>query len=216
MAFPVSPTNGSTAVVNSIVYQYDSADNAWTRLSSPPGNLTVTSNLTSSGNLIASNLYVSTLNWANGVSISLTGTYSNVNVEAYIGANIGSLLVNAATQATSINTINANLGAYQLYANANIGTLFLGNASTQANIGRLFLGNASTNANLGAFQAYANTKIGTNPNSNLVVVSTATSANKNISQVGIRLMKFCHLYDLKKIADQAASYAEPLNARYTP
>ena len=177
MAFPVSPTNGSTAVVNSIVYQYDSADNAWTRLSSPPGNLTVTSNLTSSGNLITSNLYVSTLRWANGVSISLTGTYSNVNVEAYIGANIGSLLVNAATQATSINTINANLGAYQLYANANIGTLFLGNASTQANIGRLFLGNASTNANLGAFQAYANTKIGTNPNSNLVVVSTATSAN---------------------------------------
>jgi hypothetical protein len=46
-------------------------------------------------------------------------------------------------------------------------------------------------------------------------INTATSANKNISQVGIRLMKFCHLYDLKKIADQAASYAEPLNARYT-
>ena len=59
MAFPVSPTNGSTAVVNGIVYLYSSADNAWTRFSSPPGNLTVTSNLTSSGNLIASNLYVS-------------------------------------------------------------------------------------------------------------------------------------------------------------
>ncbi len=46
-------------------------------------------------------------------------------------------------------------------------------------------------------------------------ISTATSANKNISQVGIRLMKFCNLYDLKKIADQAQAYAEPLNARYT-
>jgi hypothetical protein len=46
-------------------------------------------------------------------------------------------------------------------------------------------------------------------------INAATSANKNISQVGIRLMKFCHLYDLKKIADQAASYAEPLNARYS-
>jgi 5'-3' exonuclease len=46
-------------------------------------------------------------------------------------------------------------------------------------------------------------------------ITTATSANKNISQVGIRLIKFCNLYDLKKIADQAQSYAEPLNARYT-
>lgn len=46
-------------------------------------------------------------------------------------------------------------------------------------------------------------------------IAAATSANKNVSQVGIRLMKFCHLYDLKKIADQAQSYAEPLNARYT-
>jgi 5'-3' exonuclease len=46
-------------------------------------------------------------------------------------------------------------------------------------------------------------------------ITTATSANKNISQVGIRLIKFCNLYDLKKIADQAQSYAEPLNARYS-
>jgi 5'-3' exonuclease len=46
-------------------------------------------------------------------------------------------------------------------------------------------------------------------------ISTATAANKNISQVGIRLIKFCNLYDLKKISDQAQAYAEPLNARYT-
>jgi 5'-3' exonuclease len=45
-------------------------------------------------------------------------------------------------------------------------------------------------------------------------ITTATSANKNISQVGIRLIKFCNLYDLKKISDQAQAYAEPLNARY--
>jgi hypothetical protein len=45
-------------------------------------------------------------------------------------------------------------------------------------------------------------------------IAEATSANKNISQVGIRLIKFCNLYDLKKIADQAQAYAEPLNARY--
>jgi 5'-3' exonuclease len=45
-------------------------------------------------------------------------------------------------------------------------------------------------------------------------INTATTANKNISQVGIRLIKFCTLYDLKKISDQAQAYAEPLNARY--
>ena len=46
-------------------------------------------------------------------------------------------------------------------------------------------------------------------------IANAISANKNISQVGLRLMKFCGLYDLKKIAEQAQAYAEPLNARYT-
>lgn len=37
---------------------------------------------------------------------------------------------------------------------------------------------------------------------------------KDVSQVGIRLLKFCQLYDLQKISEQAASYAEPLNAKY--
>ena len=45
-------------------------------------------------------------------------------------------------------------------------------------------------------------------------IKEAIDSNKNISQVGIRLMKFCNLFDLKKISDQAQSYAEPLNARY--
>jgi 5'-3' exonuclease len=37
---------------------------------------------------------------------------------------------------------------------------------------------------------------------------------KNITQVGMRLMKFCAKWDMQRIADQAASYAEPLQARY--
>ena len=45
-------------------------------------------------------------------------------------------------------------------------------------------------------------------------IASATGSDKNISQVGLRLMKFCGLYDLKKIAEQAQAYAEPLNARY--
>jgi hypothetical protein len=45
-------------------------------------------------------------------------------------------------------------------------------------------------------------------------IAEATTADKNVSQVGVKLMKFCGLYDLKKISEQAQSYAEPLNARY--
>lgn len=37
---------------------------------------------------------------------------------------------------------------------------------------------------------------------------------KNVGQVGIRLMKFCAQFDLQKIAEQAQSFSEPLNARY--
>jgi hypothetical protein len=46
-------------------------------------------------------------------------------------------------------------------------------------------------------------------------IDTATTANKNIPQVGIRLLKLCAEYDLNKISEQVQSYAEPLNARYT-
>ena len=37
---------------------------------------------------------------------------------------------------------------------------------------------------------------------------------KNISQVGMRLMKFCAKWDMQRIADNAAQYSEPLQARY--
>jgi 5'-3' exonuclease len=45
-------------------------------------------------------------------------------------------------------------------------------------------------------------------------INQAVTADKNVGQVGVKLMKFCGLYDLKKIAEQAQGYAEPLNARY--
>jgi 5'-3' exonuclease len=38
--------------------------------------------------------------------------------------------------------------------------------------------------------------------------------SKDVSQVGMRLMKFCAKWDLQRVADQAASFAEPLQARY--
>jgi len=38
---------------------------------------------------------------------------------------------------------------------------------------------------------------------------------KTVDQVGIRLLKFCNLYDLQKIADNIQQYAEPFQAKYT-
>jgi len=72
------------------------------------------------------------------------------------------------------DVLRANLGAYQIYANANIGTLHLGNISTQANLGTLFLGNATTNANLGAYQTWANSNFGTSTYSNTNVAAYLT------------------------------------------
>ena len=46
-------------------------------------------------------------------------------------------------------------------------------------------------------------------------IETGVTANKNVGQVGIRLLKFCASYDLVKVSEQAQSFAEPLNARYT-
>ena len=48
-----------------------------------------------------------------------------------------------------------------------------------------------------------------------IIINTISDAStKNISQVGMRLMKFCARWDLQRIADQAAQFSEPLQARY--
>jgi 5'-3' exonuclease len=39
--------------------------------------------------------------------------------------------------------------------------------------------------------------------------------SKDVQQVGMRLMKFCARWDMQRIADQAAQFAEPLQARYS-
>ena len=50
-----------------------------------------------------------------------------------------------------------------------------------------------------------------------VIVETITNQTtqpKNIDQVGIRLLKFCNLYDLQRVADNIQQYAEPFQAKY--
>ena len=43
-------------------------------------------------------------------------------------------------------------------------------------------------------------------------IAQAKADNKQISQVGVRFMKFCAKYDLQKITEQAQLYVEPFNA----
>ena len=93
-------------------------------------------------------------------------TYGNANVEAYFGANLGSLWANAATQATGINTITANLGVYQTWANAN--------AATQAT------GINTITANLGAYQTWANANAATQAGT-ITTLQTQVYANANVA-----------------------------------
>ena len=48
----------------------------------------------------------------------------------------------------------------------------------------------------------------------LINNTIGTVETKNITQVGMRLLKFCAKWDMQRIADQAAQYAQPLQARY--
>ena len=64
--------------------------------------------------------------------------------------------------------VSANIGAYQTYANANV-------VAIQANLGAY---QTYANTNTGAFYNYANTKIGTNSDGNLVASSGVESVSK--------------------------------------
>jgi len=45
-------------------------------------------------------------------------------------------------------------------------------------------------------------------------IEVQTQDPKNVDQVGIRLLKFCNLFDLQRVADNIQQYAQPFQARY--
>ena len=141
------------------------------------GNLTLPGNVT-----IAS---VGSIRYANGVNYAstVTGTYSNVNVEAYIGGNIGAYYAfanaNAATQATSINTVNANIGAYQTYANttftySNTNVAAYLTTATITTTGNITAGNLTTSGNISATGSILATPAWTSAGA---ITLTATTTN---------------------------------------
>ena len=114
-------------------------------------------NLSVAGNITAANV-TATSNVSAGAIYTTSGLFWAGNGVAFSSFPTA-LDANVGTIFLGNISTQANLGTLFLgnaATQANIGTLFLGNASTQANLGTLFLGNAATQANLGAFQTFSN------------------------------------------------------------
>ena len=139
---PASPIAGQQWYDTTDDILYEFIENYWVDIQSPTTQSSdYTISIISVGNIATSNIYADRFFYSNGTAFSSSNygntevaaylvanpqgsTYSNTNVEAYLGANLGSattnittLFSNAATQATTINTVNANIGAFQTYAN---------------------------------------------------------------------------------------------------
>ena len=178
MAFPSSPIDNQVASVNNVTYIYNSAKGAWTKANTTTGlvNATITmSNLSLNSGVASTSQLTGALIVAGGAGINGALYIANTGD---VSANIGAyqLYANANIVATQ-----ANLGSYQTYANANVVAIQanLGEYQTYANANAATQATSidTTNANIGAFYNYANTKIGTNSDSNLVVVATTTSTS---------------------------------------
>ena len=177
---PTSPTKGDQwfDTTDGGLYEYmDDGDSfQWVDIQTPTlaSNAVITAlsgDVSTDGNISASSIVITSgIYWSNGVAF-VSSIYGDSNVEAYIGANIGTLyLGNITTQANLGELYLANITTQ-----ANLGELYLGNISTQANLGQLYIDNitnqetlgilyfdnVSTQANLGAFQTFSNANAAT-------------------------------------------------------
>ena len=76
MAFPTSPSNGDTTLINGINYQYSAATNSWTRIVASLGNLTI------AGNINADKVYTTQgLYWA-GNNQPVVGSGTNITTDS--------------------------------------------------------------------------------------------------------------------------------------
>ena len=149
------------------------------------GNAVIDSTLTAAN--LAANSGATSTSIATGALVVTGGAGISGNLyitgAGDVSANIGALLANAGSQATSINTINANVGAFHQPTSANIGVLFLGNASTQANIGTITTSLQTLNANVGAYEIYANANLGTATTNITTLFSNAATQQTQINSL---------------------------------
>lgn len=163
--------SGNISPGANVLYTLGSTNNRWSNIFSE--SILV-------GNVSAANISVTTSN------IAQVFLGADIIPTANISSNIGSqgvlfnaihartLLLNGVLSIQNTGDVSANIGTYQQSTNANIGAYQL---FANANIGTIRTNLNTLDANVGSFGTYANTKIGTNPNSNLVVLSTTTSVS---------------------------------------
>jgi hypothetical protein len=192
------------------------ADNSWYFFSNIPepsggtvdlANVNIIYDTVRAGALILSNSTVSTststgalrvsggAGIAGALYIGNTGDVSanigalfngNISTNANLGAYQSWANANLVTQTTNINDINANIGAYYTYANANIGTLYLGNISTNANLGAY---QTWANANISAQQVEINNIVSTANTNTAAYISTYTG---NVSAGNVNVTSNVH------------------------
>jgi len=136
---------------------------------------------------------------------SITSSYGNANVAAYLPHD------------PTITTIEANLGAFETYANATFGTSSYGNSNvatylphdptittiqanigafetySNANVGAIYTHLNTLDANVGAFETYANLTFGTNNYGNANVAAYLPNYNGNIEAANVNISQFITL-----------------------
>jgi len=135
MAFPSSPTNGQTAIINNTQYSYNSSLNAWFAVQSGQlTTITLASGLVAAGNITAQTANVYGANhiantatysaayyWANGTIFSTGTTFS--------GGTITSSTVPSSNNSISLGSASNQYFA-NIYANNHYGTSFFGTSTT--------------------------------------------------------------------------------------
>jgi hypothetical protein len=208
MAFPTSPTNGQTVVVNNVSYQYSNVSNAWTRILSTANIITANTiasngNISAAGNIITGNYFIGNgsllTGIATGSSTSISNGTSNVAVVSSGGnirVNVGgtsNVIVYATTgeYVTGIVSASGNIISAGNVTGGNIltgglisatGTLSVSGATTLANLsaGNISSGGISSG---GAISAAGNITGGNLSGTNIVGTLT-TASQTNITSVG--------------------------------
>jgi hypothetical protein len=162
MAFPVAPTNGQTAVVNNITYQFSNVGNTWTRILSTANIITA--------NTLVSNGYISAAgnvsgNYVLGNGSQLTG----------IAGGTPTLIANG-TSNVNIATLNGNVtvgvnGTSNVVVFAATGGYITGVVSASGNI--------TGSSHLGAVVSVTGNVIGGN-----ILTAGAISATGTLSVTG--------------------------------
>ena len=165
MAFPTSPTNGQTAIVNSVTYQYANSTNAWTRILSTANIITantiaVNGNISAAGNV--------TGNYIFGNGSQLTG----------ISALSASYIANG-TSNVDIPTVNGNVtigigGTGNVAVFSTTGEYITGVLSVSGNVtgGNLFFGSGTVS---GTGTVHANS---------ISIVGNVTSGSISTGDIG--------------------------------